>query len=1112
MVRVDIMDMIDHRMQIARGNNRPFGGCQVIAFGDLFQLPPVVKEVDVEKFLNKRYGTVYFFGAPACREDKFVYVELTKVFRQKEQSFAELLNNIRTGTVSWDEIQTLNARNVLPPSDDEIITLTLTNDAAQKINESKLHEILFDEYQYTGTIEGTFCEDDMPTSLVLTLKVGAQVMMLRNDPSRRWVNGTLGRIASLSDDLISVEISGQTYSVDKETWDKYEYEYDPEEQSITHQIVGTFTQYPLRLAYAITIHKSQGQTFDSVIIDYSEASAFAPGQTYVALSRCRSFDTLYLTSTLSLQDVRVNQEIINYINKRKNEQKGIAEMIGKNIQIMHGQKFSDSSAALPKHIRAKIETTINQLLKNPESPGLHVEKIGDNRMFSARIDDSYRIIFSVSEDNTVLYLLYAGNHEDAYRFAEKYIIEVNAATGGIQLVEKAPDRMISQPGSPKKLSRLATVTDAQFVEMGVPEEYWQQLREKIFMARQLIGFRNLFSQEAYETLEFILDGTPVDEAMELFDTMNATVIPIPPETKEREPMFAQFTPEQLLSVGIPNDNINKVLRIKTEKELEIIAASLPILAQQALYALKSGETIEDIIKMNYPSAKPNLEGNLDVALKSPITLSEFAPIDSEQALKAILEYPNEKWRVFLHPTQYDIIQQDYNGPARIVGGAGTGKTVVIVHRAKRLASECSTGEKILVTTFGNTLKHDIDERIQTICSEEELEHIVVRTVDKLSYDLSKQFLGKKVIYSGGKGLKLLDVWNQAMNELGMPNIFDAAFCVDEWCSVIQAQNISSMNSYLTAQRYGRGKQFDKNSREKFWKLSERYKSICNVKGVIDVDWAQNLLVEKINNTQSSHYKSVIVDECQDLHTPALRMLRALAGSQRKNDMYLSGDSRQRIYGGQVSLSQCGIVINNRSRVLKLNYRTTDEIYSFAMQLQKDYQYDDMDGKSMSKDKSTCIFHGPLPSVRRFNSAEEEVQEMIRSIRNLISSGVLSTEICIMVRSTALLKTIRNRLEMNGLQVLEVTANQPDDKSIPGARVMTMHRGKGMEFTYVYLPCLCKDIIPRKSDLEKVEDDEMLGEIYLSEANLLSVAITRAKHYVWLSYSDQPSDLIKRYIV
>lgn len=1110
MVRVDVIDIIDWKMRVARNNDSPFGGCQILAFGDLFQLPPVVREEEIARFLTKRYGTVFFFGAPGCKTKPFIFCELSKVFRQNDPTFIDVLNHIRTGKSSWEDIQALNSRKICPPSLKKIITLTSRNDAAQQINDTKLNELQTKEYQYTGEIKGIFEPEDMPTSHVLTLRTGAQIMMLRNDTGKRWYNGTLGKIAYLSDSLIKVEIDGHVYPIDQITWIKYKYEYDPENQTISKQPMGSFHQYPIRLAYAITIHKSQGQTFDAAIIDYSEGSAFAPGQTYVALSRCRSLDSLYLTSSLSTEDIKVSQEIIDYVNTCVSNKKGLSEMIGKDMQVLHGQKFSDSAASLSKNIRSKIQPTIKQLLSNPELPGLHVEKIGDDGLFSARVDDNYRLIFSVLEDAKLLCLLYVGPHEEAYQFAGKYKVEINPLTGGLQQVEKAPRRMTSQEGTAKKQSRLAPLEDSQFVTLDVPEEYWGQLREKVFTPGQLTGFKGLLPQETYETFEFILDGTPIDEAMELWETMTSTITPATVE--EKKPLFGDYTPEELISVGIPADNVDKVRRIKTDKELEIIGTALPILARQSLYALKAGETIDDIKKASFASAKQNQDENMEAAIRSPITLAEFAPINSEEALKAILEYPSEKWRVFLHPTQTEIINQDYNGPARIIGGAGTGKTVVIVHRAKRLASECIGSEKILVTTYGNTLKHDIEERMRDICSDQELGQIVIMTVDKMTSNLSRKYLGKSITYASGNGIKLVDIWQEAMNELGMAGAFETDFCTDEWRDVIQAQNISSIEDYLTAQRSGRGKQFDRASREKFWRLSEKYKALCNQKKITDTDWAQNCLVEIIQQAPECQYKTVFVDECQDLRTPALRMLRALAGTQRRNDMYLSGDSRQRIYGGRVSLSQCGIAINNRSRVLKLNYRTTDEIYSFAMQLQRDYQYDDMDGAAVTKDKSTCIFHGPAPFIRKFDSLDREAQEMIRDIRNMISNSVLPSDICIMVRSNSLLTEIRKRLEMNGLQVLTVTNQQPDEKEKPGVRIMTMHRGKGMEFSYVYLPCLREDVIPSKRDLEKAEDEEMLNEIMLSEANLLSVAITRAKHQVWLSYSGNPSGLIKRYIV
>ena len=1105
MVRADVLDMIDLQMRLAREKDRPFGGCQMILFGDLYQLPPVVKEDEIAKFLLARYGTAFFFGAPGYERGRFRFVELTNVFRQNDPAFIEMLNHIRSGDMQWQEMERLNSRHRPLPLGRKIITLTPRNDTAQRINQMNLDELPGDTFRYEGSVDGAFGEDEMPTGRVLALKAGAQIMMLRNDTRHRWYNGTFGKIAELSEDGIRVEIGDQVYPVEKKVWIQYAYTYDPERQTVHRQKTGSFRQYPIRLAYAITIHKSQGQTFDAAQIDYSDGTAFAPGQTYVALSRCRSFDALYLTADLSLEDVRVNQEIIDFMKRYAG--KGRIALSGKKMQVLQGQGFSDSVARLPKAIRVKVQPAVLRLMESHDLTEVQAEKMGEDGLYAVHVDEQYRMVFDLQEEKKVLSLLYVGPEAWADRFAQRYKVEINPVTGGLQQVEKAPKRISASAG--KRLSRLSALSEEQLVRLEIPEAYWTQLREKVFTAGQLTAFRGLLPEETYETLGFVLDGTPADEAMELWESMTSAVTPVAVE--EQKPLFEGCSAEELASVGIPSDNIDKVLRIKTDKELEIIARTLPVLAQQSLYALRAGDTIEEIRKTTFSGAKENRNGNMDAAVSSNITLAEFAPIDSEEALRAILEYPSEKWRVFLHPTQNEIVRQDYNGPARIVGGAGTGKTVVIVHRAKRLAGECAPGERILVTTFGNTLKHDIEERIREICSETELDHLSVMTVDKLTYDLTRSLLGKRIAYASGNGIRLTDLWEAALKASGMEHVFGVDFCMDEWRDVIQGQHLGGLEAYLAAQRSGRGKQFDRAGRERFWKLAEQYRLQCEQRHVIDADWAQNLLADRMQAHPEKQYRSVMVDECQDLRMPALRMLRALAGEQRRNDLYLSGDSRQRIYGGRTSLSQCGININNRSRVLKLNYRTTHEIYQFAMQLQKDYQYDDMDGKSMSKDQATCIFHGPAPVVRRFNGQEEEVREMIRDIRNLIAASVQPTEICIMLRSRTLLSQIQRQMESNGLRVLTVTNQQPDDKSIPGVRIMTMHRGKGMEFSYVYLPCLSRGVLPSSRDLTRAAEEETAAELMQSEANLLSVAITRAKRQVWLSYTGEPSELIARYV-
>lgn len=315
MVRVDLMDMIDAKLKAARGNDRPFGGCRVIAFGDLYQLPPVVEDdIDILKFFSDRYGTVFFFGAPVLSKNPFKIIELTQIERQKEDDgFKELLNAIREGEYSSDLLDKLNTRCVDCPKDVECITLVTTNSAADSINNQHLSELSSEEHIYHGEVEGNYDLEDLPTNMILRLKEGAQIMMLRNNPGK-WVNGSIGKIVSLDSDIIKVKIKGSgVFSVDKETWTKYEYIYDEKKKHIEKKDVGYFKQYPIKIAYAITIHKSQGQTLDCAEVDYSSMHAFAAGQTYVALSRCESFSKLYLTVPLTVEDIKVSQEIIDFM-------------------------------------------------------------------------------------------------------------------------------------------------------------------------------------------------------------------------------------------------------------------------------------------------------------------------------------------------------------------------------------------------------------------------------------------------------------------------------------------------------------------------------------------------------------------------------------------------------------------------------------------------------------------------------------------------------------------------------------------------------------------------------------------------------------------------------
>ena len=315
MVRSDVMDMIDHKLRATRNNRSPYGGVQIILFGDLFQLAPVVKG-DEGALIIKKYGTPYFFGAPSAKN--FTVCGLKKVFRQTDQYFISILNKIRTGDVTQNDLDGLYTRCKHNTFNDNTETYIVpTNKKVNMINKEKMSLLTTKEYTYTAICEGDATEEDTPATSIVTLKIGATVMMLCNDPNKCFINGTLAKVVELARDMIKVSIKGVgIINVDQYTWPKYKYVYNEEEDKIETEQTGSFTQYPLKPAYAITVHKSQGQTYEHAVIDYSDGGAFAPGQTYVALSRCKSLDGVRLQVPIRVEDIKVSNEIISYMKPR----------------------------------------------------------------------------------------------------------------------------------------------------------------------------------------------------------------------------------------------------------------------------------------------------------------------------------------------------------------------------------------------------------------------------------------------------------------------------------------------------------------------------------------------------------------------------------------------------------------------------------------------------------------------------------------------------------------------------------------------------------------------------------------------------------------------------
>lgn len=327
MVNADLMDAIDRSLRQARQRpDDPFGGVQVVLFGDPYQLAPVPGDGDERTYFADQYRSMWFFDAKVWREADLQIIELTNIHRQHEEEFKYLLNAVRHGMVTEEIAERLNSVGARPAPDDGVITLATRNDVVNRINQTQLGLLPGRALTAIAEITGDFGGRAYPADERLELKVGAQVMFLRNDSDRRWVNGSIGTVTKIAS-TVWVEVDGDEHEVEPAVWEKYKYSYSSVTKKLTRDIVAEFQQFPLRLAWAVTIHKSQGKTYDRAIVDLG-TRAFAPGQTYVALSRVSTLDGMFLTRPLRPSDILVDEDVRRFMRAVRAPLTAAADTVG----------------------------------------------------------------------------------------------------------------------------------------------------------------------------------------------------------------------------------------------------------------------------------------------------------------------------------------------------------------------------------------------------------------------------------------------------------------------------------------------------------------------------------------------------------------------------------------------------------------------------------------------------------------------------------------------------------------------------------------------------------------------------------------------------------------
>lgn len=580
----------------------------------------------------------------------------------------------------------------------------------------------------------------------------------------------------------------------------------------------------------------------------------------------------------------------------------------------------------------------------------------------------------------------------------------------------------------------------------------------------------------------------------------------------REPLL-HLDDELLLRLGVPEESLPLVRGLTNEAELEALDGRLPIEAFEALYLLAAGDDLEQVLA-DYatPDDAPAVDTeDFAGALERAASLRRFHVVEDELELIQMLEAPLERWRVFLHPSQRQLVERDWNGPVRVLGGAGTGKTVVAMHRARWLVSRLDwpRDERLLFTTFTSNLAVDIQENLRKICSPEQLERIEVRNLDTwVSQFVKRHGYAAKIVYPGGQDGEYGRCWEQATQlipaELGLP----PSFYREEWERVVLPQRVNARQDYLTASRTGRGVSLNRKQRADIWPVFEEMRLQLAQHKLVTAEDAIHDAIDLIERgVATRHYRSLVVDEGQDFGPEAMSLLRHLV-SEQKNDLFIVGDGHQRIYQRRSSLSQCGINIRGRGKKLRINYRTTEEIRRFAVALLEGVEVDDLDGGVDGLKDYCSLAHGEAPQVHVAENQAAECAWLLGEIRSLSIEGIALEDMCLVARTNGLLNGYERALQEAGIETRRLSRQQADDRSKPGVRLATMHRVKGLEFRCVFMVGINDGVMPLARSGQSSEDPVERRLLDLNERALFHVAATRAVKHLLISSHGQPSPYLQ----
>ncbi len=703
--------------------------------------------------------------------------------------------------------------------------------------------------------------------------------------------------------------------------------------------------------------------------------------------------------------------------------------------------FSDSLVRLTGEEQKAVKTTALDLMLNPTSPGLSFHKLGkarDRRFWSVRVSQDIRLIVHKTEES--LLLCYVGHHDKAYDWAERRRLETHPKTGAAQMVE---------------------------------------IRETIQEIR-------------------------IPKYVEVVET-----------PKPKKELFLGVSNDQLLEYGVPTDWIETV-RAATEDSILGIAAHLPGEAAEALLDLATGGRprapasgreeatalspgVQFLLSEEHEE-ELEAEAEDELAFEHPDAQRRFRTIESPEELRRALEFPWDKWTIFLHPEQRALVERDQSGPARVSGSAGTGKTIVALHRAVFLAKQ-NPNSRVLLATYSVPLANALATRLRRLISNEPRlgDRIDVAAIPSVGVRLYRSLIGPLKLATRQTVVQLMK--ESVVN--GGDTKFTMAFLMSEWDQVVDASQLNTWEGYRDIGRLGRKTRLNEDRRKALWGIFDDVLKGLDKVGLVTEAGMFVKLAVAMSKAKNPPYEFAIVDEAQDISVSQLKFFAALGGS-RSNALFFAGDLGQRIFQQPFSWKALGVDVRGRARTLRVNYRTSHQIRAQADRLLEG-EIADVDGNTETRRDAISVFNGVPPSIRTFGDAEAEIKAVGEWLTARAAEGVAAHEIGVFIRSAAQVDRAKAAVVAGGLS-FKILDERVD--AVGGfAAIGTMHLAKGLEFRAVAVMACDDEVIPLQARIDMVGEDSDLKEVYDTERQLLYVACTRARDFLLVTGVEPASEFL-----